>query len=222
MVEHVVAEVDRACSRFRDDSDLDRGQRGPGHRRPGVAVAARRDRSRAARRARDRRARRSHGRQRNSERSATTATSRSSNLTVRRFASACARFPVGTHPRRPRAGDGARPDGREIDLGATAKAWCADRAANAAAAAVRNGVIVGLGGDLACAGDAPDGGWRVRVADDHRAAVDEPGGQTVDDRERRDRDVRHVGAAVESRRRARCTTSSTRQRASRRATAGGR
>jgi thiamine biosynthesis lipoprotein len=69
--------------------------------------------------------------------------------------------------------------GVELDLGATAKAWCADRAAHAAAQHIRGGVIVGLGGDLACAGRAPDGGWHVRVADDHRAGIDEPGGQTV-------------------------------------------
>jgi FAD:protein FMN transferase len=70
------------------------------------------------------------------------------------------------------------PDGVEIDLGATAKAWCADCAAHAAARRARSGVVVGLGGDLACAGEAPEGGWRVRVADDHRAPIDAPG-QTV-------------------------------------------
>ena len=71
------------------------------------------------------------------------------------------------------------PIGVELDLGATAKAWCADRAAIAAARRVGSGVIVGLGGDLACGGEAPEGGWRVRVADDHRASIEEPGGQTV-------------------------------------------
>ncbi len=69
--------------------------------------------------------------------------------------------------------------GVELDLGATAKAWCADRAASAAARRTGVGVVVGLGGDLSCAGAAPAGGWCVRVADDHRAAVDAPGGQTV-------------------------------------------
>lgn len=71
------------------------------------------------------------------------------------------------------------PKGVELDLGATAKAWCADRAAQAAAERTGCGVVVGLGGDLACAGDPPEGGWPVRVADDHRAAPDAPGGQTV-------------------------------------------
>jgi thiamine biosynthesis lipoprotein len=67
------------------------------------------------------------------------------------------------------------PNGVELDLGATAKAWCADRAADAAARRAHGGVLVGLGGDLACAGEAPEGGWRVRIADDHRAPIDAPG-----------------------------------------------
>jgi thiamine biosynthesis lipoprotein len=69
--------------------------------------------------------------------------------------------------------------GVELDLGATAKAWCADRAARAAAIRTGAGVVVGLGGDLSCAGTAPLGGWRVLVADDHRTPVDDPHGQTV-------------------------------------------
>ncbi len=72
------------------------------------------------------------------------------------------------------------PKGVSIDLGATAKAWCADRAAAAAADATGVGVLVSLGGDVSCAGDAPSTGWAVRIADDHRADVDEPGGQTVE------------------------------------------
>jgi thiamine biosynthesis lipoprotein len=60
------------------------------------------------------------------------------------------------------------PRGVELDLGATAKAWCADRAASAAAAATGSGVLVSLGGDVAVAGPAPAGGWPVAVGDDHR------------------------------------------------------
>jgi thiamine biosynthesis lipoprotein len=59
------------------------------------------------------------------------------------------------------------PAGTALDLGATAKALAADRAARAAAAAAGCGVLVGLGGDLSTAGPAPDGGWRIAVADDH-------------------------------------------------------
>jgi thiamine biosynthesis lipoprotein len=59
------------------------------------------------------------------------------------------------------------PAGAALDLGATAKALAADRAARAAAAAAGCGVLVNLGGDMSAAGQAPDGGWRVAVADDH-------------------------------------------------------
>jgi len=54
-----------------------------------------------------------------------------------------------------------------LDLGATAKALSADRAARRAAATVGCGVVVNLGGDLAVAGPPPDGGWRIALADDH-------------------------------------------------------
>ena len=67
------------------------------------------------------------------------------------------------------------PDGIELDLGATAKAWAADRAARRIAAAAGTGVLVSLGGDVAVAGPAPDGGWPVRIADDHAAPLESPG-----------------------------------------------
>ncbi|MGX1365704.1 thiamine biosynthesis lipoprotein [Streptomyces canus] len=54
-----------------------------------------------------------------------------------------------------------------LDLGSSAKALAADRAARRAAAAAGCGVVVNLGGDLAVAGTPPDGGWRIAVADDH-------------------------------------------------------
>lgn len=60
------------------------------------------------------------------------------------------------------------PAGTKLDLGSTAKAWAADRAAARAAAAMRPGVavLVSLGGDVAVAG-APAAGWPVAIADDH-------------------------------------------------------
>jgi FAD:protein FMN transferase len=68
------------------------------------------------------------------------------------------------------------PRGVRLDLGATAKALAADRAARAAAqAAPGAGVLVNLGGDIAAAGAPPPGGWRVRVTDDHRAPAGAPG-----------------------------------------------
>ncbi|MFE1291804.1 FAD:protein FMN transferase [Streptomyces sp. NPDC058751] len=58
-----------------------------------------------------------------------------------------------------------------LDMGATAKALTADRAADRAAAATGCGVLVSLGGDLAVAGPAPDGGWRIALADDHAQPI---------------------------------------------------
>jgi thiamine biosynthesis lipoprotein len=67
------------------------------------------------------------------------------------------------------AGPTVRPGrGVRIDLGATAKALAADQAAAAAHQATGAGVLVGLGGDLAIAGEPAEGGWRIRVTDDHR------------------------------------------------------
>lgn len=63
----------------------------------------------------------------------------------------------------------------ELDLGATAKAWLADRCAAAAARLTGAGVLVSLGGDVAVAGRPPAGGWPVLVADDHAAPLDGPG-----------------------------------------------
>lgn len=61
------------------------------------------------------------------------------------------------------------PAGVEIDLGAIAKAFAADRAAVAVFRATGSSVLVNLGGDIAVAGPAPAGGWPVLVTDDHRA-----------------------------------------------------
>jgi thiamine biosynthesis lipoprotein len=57
------------------------------------------------------------------------------------------------------------PEGVVLDLGATAKALAADRAAALVASRLGVGVLVALGGDIATAGPAPDGGWRVLVQD---------------------------------------------------------
>lgn len=57
------------------------------------------------------------------------------------------------------------PEGVELDLGATAKAVAADRAASLVHEALGTGVLVGLGGDIATAGPAPEGGWQVLVQD---------------------------------------------------------
>lgn len=62
------------------------------------------------------------------------------------------------------------PVGVCLDLGATGKAFAADAAARRAAAALGCGVLVGLGGDIAVAGTAPPSGWVIGLADWHGAA----------------------------------------------------
>lgn len=70
-----------------------------------------------------------------------------------------------------RAGRRVRvPAGVVVDLGAIAKAWCADRCASRIHAELSTGVLVSLGGDIATAGVGPKGGWLVRVQD--RPGVD--------------------------------------------------
>jgi FAD:protein FMN transferase len=59
----------------------------------------------------------------------------------------------------------AVPTGVLLDLGATAKALAADRAAARVSHELGLGVLVALGGDIATAGPAPDGGWQVLVQD---------------------------------------------------------
>jgi FAD:protein FMN transferase len=59
------------------------------------------------------------------------------------------------------------PAGVELDLGATAKAFAADRIAERIETATGARVLVSLGGDMAVHG-APPGGWPVLVTDDHR------------------------------------------------------
>jgi thiamine biosynthesis lipoprotein len=74
-----------------------------------------------------------------------------------------------------RAGTVTIPSGVGLDLGATAKALAADHAATAAEAVAGCGVLVSLGGDLATAGESPTEGWAVRVTDDHRSGPEAPG-----------------------------------------------
>ena len=68
------------------------------------------------------------------------------------------------------------PRGVHLDLGATAKAWAADRAASRLAGALGCGVLVGLGGDISVAGPPPQGGWRIRVQDITGRPEDPPAG----------------------------------------------
>ena len=58
------------------------------------------------------------------------------------------------------------PAGVALDLGASGKAWAADRCAAAVAARLGVSIAVECGGDIAVAGPLPEGGWPVRVAAD--------------------------------------------------------
>ncbi|MCW3025997.1 MAG: FAD:protein transferase [Solirubrobacterales bacterium] len=70
------------------------------------------------------------------------------------------------------------PRGVRLDLGATAKAWAADRGARVGADAGGCGVLLSIGGDIATCGPAPEAGWRILVTDDHRSGHSAPG-QTI-------------------------------------------
>ncbi len=67
------------------------------------------------------------------------------------------------------------PRGVQLDLGATAKAVAADRAAALVRRELGTGVLVSLGGDLATAGRGPLGGWQVHVQD----RVEDPADQVA-------------------------------------------
>ena len=64
----------------------------------------------------------------------------------------------------PRARTVSVPPGVHLDLGATAKAFAADRAAARLASALGCGALVNLGGDVAVAGTGPRNGWAVGIA----------------------------------------------------------
>jgi FAD:protein FMN transferase len=64
--------------------------------------------------------------------------------------------------------DGRRlrvPPGVSLDLGATAKAWAADRSATLVADRLGVGALVSLGGDIATEGAASQGDWSILVSD---------------------------------------------------------
>lgn len=67
------------------------------------------------------------------------------------------------------------PAGVVLDLGATAKARCADLSAERIAGRLGCGVLVSLGGDIAVAGPVPQGGWIVRVQE----ATGDPGAAPI-------------------------------------------
>ncbi len=56
------------------------------------------------------------------------------------------------------------PAGVRVDLGSSGKAFAADRSADRIADALDCGVLVNLGGDVAVAGSPPPGGWGIGIA----------------------------------------------------------
>ncbi len=83
-----------------------------------------------------------------------------------------------------------------LDLGATAKALAADRAAARIAAALNCGALVNLGGDIAVAGDPPERGWLVGILDDQD--FDGPGARPAPPRHDAVVTIRDGGLATSS------------------------
>ncbi len=57
------------------------------------------------------------------------------------------------------------PDGVELDVCPSGRAWLADRIAAHCASELGIGCLVNLGGDIAVRGALPSGGWQVEIAD---------------------------------------------------------
>ena len=69
--------------------------------------------------------------------------------------------------------------GVEIDLGATAKALASDLGAAAALETMRGGgVLVSLGGDVSVAGEPPEEGWHIQIAENSQDEIT-PDGETI-------------------------------------------
>jgi thiamine biosynthesis lipoprotein ApbE len=176
----VVESIDRACSRFRDDSELSRLLATPGHRECVVSPLLAEALAAALR--------------------AAELTDGAVDPTVGEAVRSAgysvdfgsvpsdgAPIPMTVRPvpgwRRIRLYAATRrveiPQGIEVDLGATAKALAADLGAAAARDAINGcGVLVSLGGDVAVAGMPPDEGWHVQIAEDSRASIT-PQGETI-------------------------------------------
>lgn len=176
-LERELAEIDRSCSRFRDDSELVHlnDSAGTGPVEVGVRLLEAVEVALAAARSTGGlvdptvgRTLRLAGYDR-----------RFATVTLRDGATFRARFDAvpgsGAVEVDRRRGTISLALGVELDLGATAKALAADRSARAAERASGCGVLVSLGGDVSVVGPAPDLGWPIRVADDHAASLDEPG-----------------------------------------------
>jgi thiamine biosynthesis lipoprotein len=176
VVEEVIDAFDEACSRFREDSELERLNRAGGQAVPASPLFL--DAVAAAVRA----AELTDGDVDPTVGEALIALGYDRDFAeLPRSEGAAPRVRIATVPGwrtiklNPGAGTVQLARGVRLDLGATAKALAADRAAAAAHEVTACGALVSLGGDMAIAGSPPLGGWRVRVTDDHRSDVTAPG-----------------------------------------------
>lgn len=208
IVNDVLAEVERACSRFRPDSELSLLQHAPGRWHTvlpmlrhllEVSLAAARstdgavdptvgsalielgydvDLSLVQARAADRRA------------APTSPAGAQEALTARRV--------PGWHRVLIEEDRVFLPEGVVLDLGATGKAAAADLCATTVWDRLGVGVLVSLGGDIATGGPAPDGGWLVEVRDldDPTTTVALPGGAALATSSSISRRWRHGGSQL--------------------------
>jgi thiamine biosynthesis lipoprotein len=65
------------------------------------------------------------------------------------------------------------PKGVRLDLGSSAKALLADRAVTHVAHEIASGALVSIGGDVAVAGDPPPEGWAIGIAVNSSAGADD-------------------------------------------------
>ena len=179
-VQEVVAAVDLACSRFREDSELSRLQVGEGLRE-GVVSSLLAQALATALRA----AELTDGAVDPTVGEAVRKAGYSVDFDALPADGAALKLTVLPVPgwRRVRLFAATRrveiDAGVEVDLGATAKALAADLAAAAAIEAMRTGgVLVSLGGDVAVAGEPPDEGWHIQIAENSRATIT-PDGETI-------------------------------------------
>ena len=162
----LLARVDAAASRFRADSALSRANAQRRTSGPGPAPAGRPGRRRPRRRRAPPTAPSTPHSASRCTASATTATSPPCCTPASRPAAPAAPHSGSWRSVRlhREAGLLTVPVGTALDLGATAKAWTADHAARTLAARYGTAVLVELGGDVAVAGDHPEG-WTVQVAE---------------------------------------------------------
>jgi thiamine biosynthesis lipoprotein len=178
-VEGVVAAIDAACSRFREDSELSRIQSGTGPHAGVVSPVLARALTTALRAAEL-----TDGAVDPTVGSAVRASGYDVDFDALQSDAGSITLAVRPVPgwRTVRLSPVTRrleiPAGVEIDLGATAKALAADDGAAAALAATGGAVLVSLGGDVAVAGEAPLEGWHIQMAEDSRASIT-PDGETI-------------------------------------------